>query len=80
MITLQLIKPPPLSTHSHDTIKTPLRLFVEDRSAANKIQVTGTENLPLAEKNEEVKKIASTELEKAPQLKAYIKYPKYDFF
>ena len=56
MITLQLIKPPPLSTHSHDTIKTPLRLFVEDRSAANKIQVTGTENLPLAEKNEEVKK------------------------
>lgn len=80
MITLQLIKPPPLSKHSHDTIKTPLRLLLEDRSAKNKSQATNAENLQQPEKTEEIKNIPTTELEKAPQLKAYIKYPKYDFF
>ena len=66
MITLQLIKPPPLSKHSHDTIKTPLRLLLEDRSAKNKSQATNAENLQQPEKTEEIKNIPTTELEKAP--------------
>ena len=66
--------------HSHDKIKTPLRVLPENRSPINKTQLMGTENLQQPEKTEEAKKMSSAELEKAPQLKAYIKYPKYDFF
>jgi hypothetical protein len=68
-----------LSKLTHDIVKAPLRLLPDDRSAANKNQVTGADNSK-QEKPEEVKKITSTELEQPPQLKAYIKYPRYDFF
>ena len=64
---------------THDIIKTPLRLLIENRSAADKTPQETTDKIQ-QEKTEEVKKITNTQLEQPPQLKAYIKYPKYDFF
>lgn len=62
-----------------DIIKPSLRLLIENRSAADK-SLQQTTDKTQQEKTEDVKKITTTELEQPPQLKAYIKYPTYDFF
>jgi len=70
-----------VARNTPDIVKAPLRLLTEERSATNKTHQSPAEDVKQQEKTEEIKKITNnSELEQPPQLKAYIKYPKYDFF